>query len=375
MLGDADGDGAGGFACSTPARSRSRGAGRTAARRRAELRLLVPAAQERAGLVGVRRAQRLRAGLRHRRRGGGPLRAAAPLLEPRGAAPRADPRPRRGGAAPARGALAARPRRRAGLRRRGRWRATSSASTAPTASFRRRAGDRGRQRGARGLAAAGRRAGRSSPTWCSRWTTASSTSRTGCTATCANTTSRSRQPEADGPALARRPARQAERRRPRPERRTADDPALARRAPALRHELALLELGQPVLPGAALVAAEGQLRTRTAGWRSTATSSSTSMPVPTGRREPTRCASRAATARPRSSNDRAARTCRRHPDRGDARVLGPGAPPGRRSRLGEAQRTPSPPAQTLAARPRDPSSQLENKEVVMARPIRWTRRW
>ena len=38
------------------------------------------------------------------------------------------------------------------------------------------------------------------------------------------------QPAADGAALARRTARQAERRRSRPERRAADDPALARRA-------------------------------------------------------------------------------------------------------------------------------------------------
>ncbi len=48
----------------------------------------------------------------------GPLRAAAALLGPRRAAARADDRPRRAGPGPARGALAARPRRRAGLRRR-----------------------------------------------------------------------------------------------------------------------------------------------------------------------------------------------------------------------------------------------------------------
>ena len=42
----------------------------------AQLRLLVPAAQERARLLGVRRAERLRAGLRPRRRRGRPLRAA-----------------------------------------------------------------------------------------------------------------------------------------------------------------------------------------------------------------------------------------------------------------------------------------------------------
>ena len=68
------------------------------------------------------------------------------------------------------------------------------------------------------------------------------------------------QPEADRPALARRRARQAGRRRPRAERRAADAPALARRAPALRHQLALLDLGQPVLPGPALVAAARELR-------------------------------------------------------------------------------------------------------------------
>ncbi len=54
-------------------------------------------------------------------------------------------------------------------------------------------------------------------------------------------------------------ARQAQRRRPRPERRAADDPALLRRAPPLRHQLALLDLGQPVLPRPALLAPARQL--------------------------------------------------------------------------------------------------------------------
>ena len=57
-------------------------------------------------------------------------------------------------------------------------------------------------------------------------------------------------------------ARQAQRRRPRPPRRAADDPAVARRAPALRHQLAVLDLGQPVLPRAALLAAARQLLAR-----------------------------------------------------------------------------------------------------------------
>ena len=69
MLGDADGNGAGGFAVldarTFEVKGRWENGGPTPA---AQLRLLVPAAPERAGLVGVRRAQRLRAGLRHRRR-------------------------------------------------------------------------------------------------------------------------------------------------------------------------------------------------------------------------------------------------------------------------------------------------------------------
>ena len=107
--------------CSTRRRSRSRAAGRTAARRRRfnydfwyqpRKNVLVSSR--------VRRAERLREGLRPRRR----RRPAATgsrlhfwnLAE---RTLRADGRPRRERARPARGALAARPRRRAGLRRRG----------------------------------------------------------------------------------------------------------------------------------------------------------------------------------------------------------------------------------------------------------------
>ena len=61
----------------------------------AQLRLLVPAAPERARVVGVRRAQRLREGLRSRRRRRRPLRQPAALLEPGGAPARADARTRR----------------------------------------------------------------------------------------------------------------------------------------------------------------------------------------------------------------------------------------------------------------------------------------
>ena len=158
MLGDADGNGAGGFAVldarTFEVKGRWENGGPTPT---AELRLLVPAAQERAGLVGVRRAERLRERLRHRRRRRRALRAAAALLGPRRAAARADPRPRRAGTDPARGALPARPRGRAGLRRR-----DALQQHRPLPPHERqlpgRARDRGRQRGARGLAAAGRRA-------------------------------------------------------------------------------------------------------------------------------------------------------------------------------------------------------------------------
>ena len=98
-----------------PRREDLRGQGSLGERRRpsaVQLRLLVPAAQERPGLVGVRRAERVRAGLRPRRRWRGAVWKPAALLEPRRADPRADDRPRRSRSRPARGALAARSRRR-----------------------------------------------------------------------------------------------------------------------------------------------------------------------------------------------------------------------------------------------------------------------
>src|SRR4029079_4137876 len=49
------------------------------------------------------------------------------------------------------------------------------------------------------------------------------------------------------------------RRRPRAERRPADAPALPGRAPALRQQLAPIDLGQPVLPGPAFLAHAHQL--------------------------------------------------------------------------------------------------------------------
>ena len=69
-------------------------------------------------VVGVRRTQRLREGLRSRRRRRGPLRQPAALLEPGAAPARADARARRDRDDPAGDPLAAQPRRRRGLRRR-----------------------------------------------------------------------------------------------------------------------------------------------------------------------------------------------------------------------------------------------------------------
>ena len=119
-------------------------------------------------------------------------------------------------------------------------------------------------------------------------------------------------------------------------RRAADAPALARRAPALRHQLALLDLGQPVLPRPALVAAARRTARPTAAWRSTPTSSSTSTTAPPGPHEPTRCACRAATARRRSSNERPRRTRRRCPAGGRAAHAHTRGRPSRRCRHGQA---------------------------------------
>ena len=99
----------------------------------AQLRLLVPAAQERARLDRVRGAERVRAGLRPDRRRGRPVRAADPLLESGDARARADRRSRRERPRPARGALAPRPRRRGRVRRQPRSpaRCGTSTGTAP----------------------------------------------------------------------------------------------------------------------------------------------------------------------------------------------------------------------------------------------------
>src|ERR1051325_5586478 len=66
--------------------------------------------------------------------------------------------------------------------------------------------------------------------------------------------------EADRTTLAGRRDREAGRCRPRTQRRPEHDPALLRRPPSLRQQLALLDVGRPVLPGAALVAAPDRLR-------------------------------------------------------------------------------------------------------------------
>ncbi len=84
-----------------PRRNHLRGQGALGERRRAaalQLRLLVPAAEEHARLERVRRAERLRAGVRPRGRGRGPLRPQPPLLGPGEAGARAVDRPGRPGA-------------------------------------------------------------------------------------------------------------------------------------------------------------------------------------------------------------------------------------------------------------------------------------
>ena len=120
MLGDADGNGACGFAVLDARTFEVKGRWENGGTRRAaQLRLLVPAAPERARLVGVRRAQRLRARLRPRRRRRRALRQRLHFwnLAERRLEQTLDLGET--GLRPARGALAARPRRRPGLRRRG----------------------------------------------------------------------------------------------------------------------------------------------------------------------------------------------------------------------------------------------------------------
>ena len=158
-------------------------------------------------------------------------------------------------------------------------------------------------------------------------------------------------PKLTGPALARRPARQAQRRRPRAERRAADAAALLRRPPPLRHQLALLDLGQPVLPGAALLASARRTATPTAAWRSTATSSSTSTTAPADPHARTRCASRTATAPRRSSSDRRPR--HGDPHRGErpaARAGRRGDGDGGRDRRSDEPRPATTPASSPVAR-------------------------
>ena len=135
MLGDRDGGGAGGFAVLDARTFEVKGRWENGGERPPlNYDFWYQPRKNVADLVRVRRAERVREGLRHRGRRRRALRTAAALLEPRGAAARADDRPRRAGPGPARGALAARPRGRAGLRRRDARRATSSASTARTAA-------------------------------------------------------------------------------------------------------------------------------------------------------------------------------------------------------------------------------------------------
>src|SRR5438034_3375729 len=151
MLGDADGNGAGGFAVLDAKTFEVKGRWENGGETPPFNYDLVPAAQERASLLRVRRAERLRAGVRPRRRRGGALRAPPPLLESGRAEARADRRARRDRAASVRGALQARSRGGGGLRRRC---ALEHDVALPARQRRlgRRPGDRGRAGRARGVA-------------------------------------------------------------------------------------------------------------------------------------------------------------------------------------------------------------------------------
>ena len=143
-----------------PRRADVRGQGPLGERRAppaAQLRLLVPAAPERARLVGVRRAERLRERVRSRGRRRRPLRQPPAFLEPERAPRRADARARRDRARAAGDPLAPRSRRRPGLRRR---RALEHDVALPPRQrlLPRRPGDRRRRRRAGGLAVPGPRA-------------------------------------------------------------------------------------------------------------------------------------------------------------------------------------------------------------------------
>ena len=164
------------------------------------------------------------------------------------------------------------------------------------------------------------------------------------------------QPPADRPALARRAARQAERQRPRADRRTADDPAVPGRAKALRHQLALLDLGQPVLPRAPLMADASELPARGRDADRPGLLRRPRTTAPTAPRAPTRYASRAATARRRSSSDRRAlRARRRPPNRGSARIPESRATRGVWGGVGDGSRPP-PPVELSRQRARAPDT-------------------
>ena len=173
-------------------------------------------------------------------------------------------------------------------------------------------------------------------------------------------------PRADRAAAARRRARPPVRRRPRAERRPADAPALARRPPAVRHQLAVLDLGQPVLSRAALVAAARQLRPRRRdGARPRL------LRRPARRRARTRSACRAATAPRRSSNDlrarrasrsRRARSRSRRPAPRSSRPPGSSRAPGwRRSSRGRERYASTMPGATVSF---VPSSMRMNAPVA-----------
>ena len=190
MLGDAEGNGAGGFAVldaqTFELKGRWENGGETAS---AQLRLLVPAAQERARLDRVRRAERVRERVRSRptSRQAGTGSGSTSGISRRASSSRPSISARTG-LVPLEVRWLHDPDAEEGFV--GSRALEHDVALPPERRLGGRPGDRGRERSARGLAVPG--AGPDHRPRRSRWTTASSTSRTGSTATCASTTSPTR---------------------------------------------------------------------------------------------------------------------------------------------------------------------------------------
>ena len=137
----------------------------------------------------------------------------------------------------------------------------------------------------------------------------------------------------------------------RAERRPEHAPALVRRAPPVRRPTRSTRPGTTSSTRSCAPGCCGSTATRTAAWRSTATSSSTSTTAPTVPRAHTRCASRTATAPRRSSSD--PRAHHGDPGRGEraaTRARRRGDRDRRRDRRSDDARPATPPAPSPVSR-------------------------